>query len=129
MIESITEYIRLLSDSYLRGHVLPKEEPIQVRSPSLYFTLNRDYPAGYVGRNLYCGVGAANLPENFGQLSTMMDGNKTALFVIDALVMYLFLLLILKLKLLYPSFEFSAITIVKSAEPVDKKTWDKKNVV
>lgn len=116
MIESITEYIRLLSDSYLRGHVLPKEEAIQVRSPSLYFTLNRDYPAGYTGRNLFCGVGAVNLPENFGQLSMMMDGNKTALFVIDALVMYLFLLLNLKSKLLVcPSFKVSAITIVKSA--------------
>ena len=88
LIENIIEYVRLLSGSYSGGHTLPKEEPIQVRSPPLFFTLNRDYPVGYAGRNLHCGSGAVKLPEAFGQLSIMMTGNKSALFVIDALVKY-----------------------------------------
>ena len=86
LIDNVIEYVRLLSDSYLQGHTLPKEEPIQVRSPSLYFTLNRDFPAGFSGRNLHCGVGVVNLPENFGELPILMEVNKTALIVIDALV-------------------------------------------
>ena len=85
-MENIFEYIRLLSDSYSRSHNLPREEPIQVRSPSLSFTFNRDYPEGFTGRNLHCGVAAVNLPDDFGNLDLLMDVNKTALFVIDALV-------------------------------------------
>lgn len=101
MIKSITENIRQLSDSYLSNHVLPKEEPIQVRSPSLSFTFNRDYPAGYTGSNLRCGEGAVNLPDNFGKLPMMMESNKSALFVIDALVGNLSLLL-LRLFMMLP---------------------------
>lgn len=85
LMENVIEYVRLLSDSYL-GHTLPKEEPIQVRSPSLYFTLNRDFPAGFSGRTLHCGVGGVDLPDDFGELSVLKDGNETALIVIDALV-------------------------------------------
>ena len=85
MIENIYEYIEMLSDSYLQ-HTLPKEEPIQVRSPSLYFTLNKDFPAGLAGRNLHCGVGGVVLPDNFDELSMLKQGNKTALIVLDALV-------------------------------------------
>ena len=84
LMENVIEYVRLLSDSYL-GHTLPKEEPIQVRSPSLYFTLNRDFPAGFSGRSLHCGVGGIDLPD-FGELGILKDGNETALIVIDALV-------------------------------------------
>ena len=85
LMENVIEYVRLLSDSYL-GHTLPKEEPIQVRSPSLYFTLNRDFPAGFSGRTLHCGVGGVDLPDDFGELGILKDGNETALIVIDALV-------------------------------------------
>ena len=85
LMENVIEYVRLLSDSYL-GHTLPKEEPIQVRSPSLYFTLNRDFPAGFSGRSLHCGVGGIDLPDDFGELGILKDGNETALIVIDALV-------------------------------------------
>ena len=85
LMENVIEYVRLLSDSYL-GHTLPKEEPIQVRSPSLYFTLNRDFPAGFSGRTLHCGVGGIDLPDDFGELGILKDGNETALIVIDALV-------------------------------------------
>ena len=85
LMENVIEYVRLLSDSYL-GHTLPKEEPIQVRSPSLYFTLNRDFPAGFSGRTLHCGVGGVDLPDDFGELGVLKDGNETALIVIDALV-------------------------------------------
>ena len=85
LMENVIEYVRLLSDSYL-GHTLPKEEPIQVCSPSLYFTLNRDFPAGFSGRTLHCGVGGVDLPDDFGELSVLKDGNETALIVIDALV-------------------------------------------
>lgn len=85
LMEKVIEYVRLLSDSYL-GHTLPKEEPIQVRSPSLYFTLNRDFPAGFSGRTLHCGVGGVDLPDDFGELGILKDGNETALIVIDALV-------------------------------------------
>ena len=85
LMEKVIEYVRLLSDSYL-GHTLPKEEPIQVRSPSLYFTLNRDFPAGFSGRTLHCGVGGVDLPDDFGELGVLKDGNETALIVIDALV-------------------------------------------
>ena len=85
LMEKVMEYVRLLSDSYL-GHTLPKEEPIQVRSPSLYFTLNRDFPAGFSGRTLHCGVGGVDLPDDFGELGILKDGNETALIVIDALV-------------------------------------------
>lgn len=88
LIENIIEYVKMLSDAYL-GHTLPKEEPIQVRSPSLYFTLNRDFPAGFSGRNLHCGIGSVILPDNFGDLAMLRDGNKTALIVLDALVKYL----------------------------------------
>lgn len=87
MIENINEYIKKLSDSFLY-HTLPKEEPIQVRSPSLYFTLNKDYPAGLAGRNLHCGVGGVVLPDNLGDLNMLKQGNKTALIVLDALVKY-----------------------------------------
>ena len=85
LMENVIEYVRLLSDSYL-GHTLPKEEPIQVCSPSLYFTLNRDFPAGFSGRSLHCGVGGIDLPDDFGELGILKDGNETALIVIDALV-------------------------------------------
>lgn len=85
LMENVIEYVRLLSDSYL-GHTLPKEEPIQMRSPSLYFTLNRDFPAGFSGRTLHCGVGGVDLPDDFGELGVLKDGNETALIVIDALV-------------------------------------------
>ena len=85
LMENVIEYVRLLSDSYL-GHTLPKEEPIQVRSPSLYFTLNRDFPVGFSGRTLHCGVGGVDLPDDFGELGVLKDGNETALIVIDALV-------------------------------------------
>ncbi|XP_022801963.1 polycystic kidney disease protein 1-like 2 [Stylophora pistillata] len=85
LIENVIDYVRLLSDSYL-GHVLPKEEPIQVRSSSLYFTLNRDFPAGFSGRRLHCGVGGVDLPDNFGELGILKDGNMTALIILDALV-------------------------------------------
>lgn len=88
LIEDINEYVKMLSDSYLR-HTLPKEEPIQVRSPSLYFTLNKDYPAGLAGRQLHCGVGGVILPDNFEDLAMVKQGNKTALIVLDALVKYL----------------------------------------
>ena len=45
MIENINEYVKKLSDAFLY-HTLPKEEPIQVRSETLYFTLSKDYPEG-----------------------------------------------------------------------------------
>ena len=90
LMENVIEYVRLLSDSYL-VHTLPKEEPIQVRSPSLYFTLNRDFPAGFSGRTLHCGVGGVDLPDDFGELGILKDGNETALIVIDALVSVTFL--------------------------------------
>ena len=85
-MENNLEYIRILSDSYSRSHTLPREEPIQVRSPSLYFTLNRDYCKGFAGRGLHCGLGVVNLPKDFGPLDLFMEGNKSALFVTDALV-------------------------------------------
>lgn len=83
---ALVENIRILSDSYSRSHTLPREEPIQVRSPSLYFTLKRDYPEGFAGLGLHCGLGVVNLPKDFGPLDLLMEGNKSALFVIDALV-------------------------------------------
>lgn len=86
LVENILEYVRILSDSYSRSHTLPREEPIQVRSPSLYFTLKRDYPEGFAGRDLHCGLGVANPSKDFGQLDLLMEENKSALFVIDALV-------------------------------------------
>lgn len=86
LVENNLEYIRILSDSYSRSHTLPREEPIQVRSPSLYFTLKRDYPEGFAGLGLHCGLGVVNLPKDFGPLDLLMEGNKSALFVIDALV-------------------------------------------
>ena len=86
LVENILEYIRILSDSYSRSHTLPREEPIQVRSPSLYFTLNRDHREGFAGRGLHCGLGVVNLPKDFGPLDLLIEGNKSALFVIDALV-------------------------------------------
>lgn len=43
LVENILEYIRILSDSYSRSHTLPREEPIQGRSPSLLTgTIPRD---------------------------------------------------------------------------------------
>ena len=74
LVENILEYVRILSDSYSRSHTLPREEPIQVRSPSLYFTFNRDYPEGFAGRDLHCGLGVANPPKDFGQLDLLMEG-------------------------------------------------------
>ena len=85
-VEYILEYVQIISDSYSRSHTFPREGPIQVRSPSLYFTLNRDYPEGFAGRDLHCGLGVVNLPKDFGQLDLLMEGNKSAVFVIDALV-------------------------------------------
>lgn len=86
LVENNLEYIRILSDSYSRSHSLPREEPIQVQSPSLYFTLNRDHREGFAGRGLHCGLGVVNLPKDFGPLDLLIEGNKSALFVIDVLV-------------------------------------------
>ena len=87
MIENINEYVKKLSVAFV-NHTLPKEEPIQVRSESLYFTLNKDYPAGLAGRSLHCGDGGVVLPDNLGDLNMLKQGNKTALIVLDALVKY-----------------------------------------
>lgn len=87
LIENINEYVKKLSDAFLY-HTLPKEEPIQVRSRSLYFTLSKDYPAGLAGRNLHCGDGSVSLPDSLGNLHMLKEGNKTALIVLDALVKY-----------------------------------------
>lgn len=87
LIENINEYVKKLSDAFLY-HTLPKEEPIQVRSLSLYFTLSKDYPAGLARRNLHCGDGDVSLPDNLGDLHMLKQGNKTALIVLDALVKY-----------------------------------------
>ena len=87
LTENINEYVKKLSDAYLY-HTLPKEEPIQVRSPTLNFTLSKDYPSGLARRNLHCGVGGVNLPDNLGDLQMFKQGNKTALIVLDALVKY-----------------------------------------
>ena len=87
LIENINEYVKKLSDAFLY-HTLPKEEPIQVRSRSLYFTLSKDYPAGLAGRNLHCGDGGVNLSDSLGDLPMLKEGNKTSLIVLDALVKY-----------------------------------------
>lgn len=87
MIKNINEYVKKLSDAFLY-HALPKEEPIQVRSPTLSFTLNKDYPSGLAGRNLHCGDGGVNLPDSMGQLQMLKQENKTAFIVLDALVKY-----------------------------------------
>ena len=87
MVENINEYVKKLSDAFLY-HTLPKEEPIQVRSLSLYFTLSKDYPAGLARRNLHCGDGDVSLPDNLDDLPLLKQGNKTALIVLDALVKY-----------------------------------------
>ena len=87
LIENINDYVKKLSDAFLY-HTLPKEEPIQVRSKSLYFTLSKDYPAGLARRNLHCGVGGVSLPDNLEGLHMLKQGNKTALIVLDALVKY-----------------------------------------
>jgi len=87
LVEKINEYVKKLSDAFLY-HTLPKEEPIQVRSVSFYFTLSKDYPAGLARRNLHCGDGDVSLPDNFGDLRKLKQGNTTSLIVLDALVKY-----------------------------------------
>lgn len=87
LIENINEYVKKLSDAFLY-HTLPKEEPIQVRSETLYFTLSKDYPEGHAGRDLYCGDGGVSLPDSLVDLHMLKEGNKTALIVLDALVKY-----------------------------------------
>ena len=87
LIENINKYVKKLSDAFLY-HTLPKEEPIQVRSQSLYFTLSKDYPARLAGRNLHCGDGGVSLPDSLGDLHMLQEGNNTALIVLDTLVKY-----------------------------------------
>ena len=87
LIENINEYVKKLSDAFLY-HTLPKEEPIQVRSQSLYFTLSKNYPKFLAGRDLHCGDGGVSLPDSLVDLHMLKEGNKTAFIVLDALVKY-----------------------------------------